>query len=123
MMTDQGSRITQGQFSFLPDLTDAQITAQVKYALNKIWAIGIEYTEAARYADTVGWAAGVIDQDGRITEAFEKLRETALARFEQTRDRNIASLHAAMANLVLAIRTHDEDIDPSPDNDDLRHDE
>lgn len=80
-------------------------------------------TEAARYADTVGWAEGVIDKDGRITEAFEKLRETALARFEQSHDRNIASLHDAMANLVLAIRTHDEDIDPSPDNDDLGHDE
>ncbi len=74
-------------------------------------------TEAARYADTVGWAEGVIDKDGRITDAFEKLRETALAHFEQSRDHNIASLHDAMANLVLAIRTHDEDIDPSPDND------
>jgi len=27
MMTNHGNRITQGQFSFLPDLTDAQITA------------------------------------------------------------------------------------------------
>ncbi len=30
MMTNPGNRITQGQFSFLPDLTDAQITAQIK---------------------------------------------------------------------------------------------
>ena len=35
MMTNHGNRITQGQFSFLPDLTDAQITAQIEYALNK----------------------------------------------------------------------------------------
>ena len=75
-------------------------------------------TEAARYASTVGWAAGVIDKDGRISEAFDKLRETAFARFEQTRDSNIASLHDALADLILAIRTHDEDIDPSPDNED-----
>ena len=45
MMTNLGNRITQGQFSFLPDLTDAQITAQVKYALDKGWALGIEYTD------------------------------------------------------------------------------
>ncbi len=45
MMTNPGNRITQGQFSFLPDLTDAQITAQVKYALKNSWAVGIEYTD------------------------------------------------------------------------------
>ena len=45
MMTNLGNRVTQGQFSFLPDLTDAQITAQVKYALGKGWALGIEYTD------------------------------------------------------------------------------
>ena len=45
MMTNLGNRVTQGQFSFLPDLTDAQITAQIKYALENGWAIGIEYTD------------------------------------------------------------------------------
>ena len=45
MMTNNGNRVTQGQFSFLPDLTDAQITTQVKYALDKGWALGIEYTD------------------------------------------------------------------------------
>jgi ribulose-bisphosphate carboxylase small chain len=45
MMTNTGSRLTQGQFSFLPDLTDRQITAQLEYALAKHWAVGIEYTD------------------------------------------------------------------------------
>jgi ribulose-bisphosphate carboxylase small chain len=45
MMTNTGSRLTQGQFSYLPDLTDEQITAQVKYALKHGWAVGIEYTD------------------------------------------------------------------------------
>jgi len=45
MMTNTGSRLTQGQFSFLPDLTDQQITAQVEYALEHSWAVGIEYTD------------------------------------------------------------------------------
>jgi ribulose-bisphosphate carboxylase small chain len=38
-------RITQGTFSFLPDLTDEQIAAQVRYALEHGWAIAIEYTD------------------------------------------------------------------------------
>jgi len=45
MMTNPGNRLTQGQFSFLPDLTDAQITAQIKYALNRGWAVSVEYTD------------------------------------------------------------------------------
>ena len=31
-------RITQGTFSFLPDLTDAEISAQIEYALKNGWA-------------------------------------------------------------------------------------
>ena len=38
-------RITQGCFSFLPDLDDAQITAQIEYILSKNWAVSIEYTD------------------------------------------------------------------------------
>jgi ribulose-bisphosphate carboxylase small chain len=38
-------RITQGTFSFLPDLTDKQITKQLDYCLEKGWALGIEYTD------------------------------------------------------------------------------
>lgn len=45
MMTNPGNRLTQGQFSFMPDLTDEQITAQIKYALSKGWAVNVEYTD------------------------------------------------------------------------------
>jgi len=38
-------RITQGCFSFLPDLTDEQIGAQVEYCLRNGWAIGVEYAD------------------------------------------------------------------------------
>ncbi len=38
-------RITQGCFSFLPDLTDDQIVAQIEYCLRNGWAIGLEYTD------------------------------------------------------------------------------
>ena len=38
-------RITQGQFSFLPDLTDEEIRAQVDYALSRGWALSVEWTD------------------------------------------------------------------------------
>ncbi|MDP3341946.1 ribulose bisphosphate carboxylase small subunit [Frigidibacter sp.] len=38
-------RITQGCFSYLPDLTDEQITAQVDYCLSRGWAVGVEHTD------------------------------------------------------------------------------
>ena len=38
-------RITQGTFSFLPDLTDAQIASQVAYCQRNGWAVNIEYTD------------------------------------------------------------------------------
>ena len=38
-------RITQGTFSFLPDLTDEEIAAQAQYALDNKWAVSIEFTD------------------------------------------------------------------------------
>ena len=38
-------RITQGTFSFLPDLTDTQIASQVEYCLAQGWAVSLEYTD------------------------------------------------------------------------------
>jgi ribulose-bisphosphate carboxylase small chain len=38
-------RLTQGTFSFLPDLSDAQISAQIEYCLERGWAVSVEYTE------------------------------------------------------------------------------
>ena len=38
-------KLTQGCFSFLPDLTDDQIIKQVQYAIKNSWAISIEYTD------------------------------------------------------------------------------
>ena len=38
-------RLTQGAFSFLPDLTDAQISSQIEYCLEQGWSVSIEYTD------------------------------------------------------------------------------
>jgi len=39
------ARITQGAFSLLPDLTDAQIKKQIEYAVSKGYAVSVEYTD------------------------------------------------------------------------------
>jgi ribulose-bisphosphate carboxylase small chain len=39
------ARITQGAFSLLPDLSDAQIKKQIEYAINSSFAIAIEWTD------------------------------------------------------------------------------
>ncbi len=38
-------KLTQGTFSFLPDLTDEQISKQIKYCLDNGWAVNVEYTD------------------------------------------------------------------------------
>ena len=45
MMTNPTGRVTQGQFSFLPDLTDAEITSQIEYGLARGYAWSVEYTD------------------------------------------------------------------------------
>jgi ribulose-bisphosphate carboxylase small chain len=37
-------RVTQGTFSFLPDFTDEEIEAQIRYALSHGWSISVEHT-------------------------------------------------------------------------------
>ena len=38
-------RLTQGCFSFLPDLTDEQIEKQIAYAISQGWAMNVEWTD------------------------------------------------------------------------------
>jgi ribulose-bisphosphate carboxylase small chain len=83
-------RITQGQFSFLPDLTDEQITAQIKYALNQGWALNVEFTDDPHPRNTYWemWgipmfdikdAAGILYEVNECRKAYPKhyIRVTA----------------------------------------------
>ena len=45
MMTNPVRKITQGQFSFLPELTDAEISLQIEYGLRRGYAWSVEYTD------------------------------------------------------------------------------
>jgi ribulose-bisphosphate carboxylase small chain len=38
-------RVTQGTFSFLPDLSDEQIQKQIQYCLDRGWPLNVEFTD------------------------------------------------------------------------------
>lgn len=71
-------RITQGAFSFLPDLTDAQIAVQAQYCLDKGWAISIEYTDDPHPRNTYWemWGPPLFD----LHDAAPVLRELQACR-------------------------------------------
>lgn len=55
--------ITQGTFSFLPPLTDEEITSQINYALEQGWACSIEFTDDPHPRNTYWemWAQPMFD--------------------------------------------------------------
>jgi len=76
-----GLHITQGTFSYLPELTDDEIRAQIQYGLDQGWAVAIEFTDDPHprnvYWDMWGMpmfdledAAGGLHEVNRCREAF-----------------------------------------------------
>jgi len=57
-------RITQGTFSYLPDFTDEEIAAQIRYCLANNWAVSIEYTDDPHPRNTYWemWGMPMFDQ-------------------------------------------------------------
>lgn len=74
--------------------------------------------QAQQLSDMVGWADGIIDKDGRVSEAFTQLQAQARLQHEATGDENIAILHDAVGDLLAAIFRHDEDLAPSSNDSD-----
>jgi len=56
-------RITQGAFSFLPDLTDEQIKKQIAYCISKGYAVNFEFTDDPHPRNTYWdmWGAPMFD--------------------------------------------------------------
>jgi len=95
MMTNPMGRVTQGQFSFLPDLTDEEIIAQIQYGLSKGYAWSVEYTDDPHPRNTYWemWgmpmfdledAAGVLMEVNACRKAFER-HYIRLMAFDSTR--------------------------------------
>ncbi|GBD45029.1 Ribulose bisphosphate carboxylase small chain [bacterium HR40] len=66
-------RVTQGTFSFLPDLTDEEIAAQVRYCYEKGWAINIEFTDDIHPRNTYWemWGLPMFDLDDPAAVMYE----------------------------------------------------
>ena len=95
MMTNPAGRITQGQFSFLPDLSDDEIALQVRYGLRMGYAWSVEYTDDPHPRNTY-WemfgmpmfdlqdAAGVLQELRECRQAFPQ-HYIRLMAFDSTR--------------------------------------
>lgn len=95
MITNPTGRITQGQFSFLPELTDEEIAAQVRYGLSRGYAWSVEYTDDPHPRNTYWemWdmpmfdlkdAAGVLMEMNACRAAFPR-HYIRLMAFDSTR--------------------------------------
>lgn len=73
---------------------------------------------AQETAALTGWAPGVIDPQGRFAKICKDLEDRARALYERTTRRELAELHDALAELRETVARHDEDIKPSPADDD-----
>ena len=58
-------RVTQGTFSYLPDFTNEEIEAQLRYALRNGWAIMVEHTDDPHPRNSLWemWAQPQFDLD------------------------------------------------------------
>ena len=111
MMTNPTGKLTQGQFSFLPDLTDDEITQQVQYGLDKGYAWSVEYTDDPHPRNTYWemWgmpmfdlrdAAGVMGEMKDCRKAFPN-HYVRLMAFDSTR--GVESI--AMSFIVNRLKT------------------
>jgi ribulose-bisphosphate carboxylase small chain len=73
-------RVTQGTFSYLPDFSDEQIDAQIKYALSHGWAMSIEYTDDIHPRNTYWDLWGLPQFDLSPDDSGNVLREVRAAR-------------------------------------------
>jgi ribulose-bisphosphate carboxylase small chain len=71
-------RITQGTFSYLPDLSDEEIAAQLRYILGSGWAPSIEYVDDPHPANPFWevWSTPMFD----VKDANEVMRELGACR-------------------------------------------
>ena len=66
-------RITQGTFSFLPDLTDEEIAQQAQYCIDNGWAVSLEYTDDPHPRNTYWdmWGHPMFDNPDSAAVVYE----------------------------------------------------
>jgi ribulose-bisphosphate carboxylase small chain len=73
-------RITQGTFSYLPDFSDEEIDAQIKYSLDRGWAMSVEYTDDIHPRNAYWDMWGLPMFDLKPEDSDNVLREVRAAR-------------------------------------------
>jgi ribulose-bisphosphate carboxylase small chain len=73
-------RITQGTFSFLPDLSDEEIVAQLLYSIKNNWALSVEYTNDIHPRNAYWELWGLPAFDTKPEEVDNIMREVRAAR-------------------------------------------
>ena len=71
--------LTQGTFSYLPELTDEEIAAQVRYAIDHRWALAVEFTDDPHPRNVYWemWGLPIFDADdpGAVVAEVNRCRE------------------------------------------------
>lgn len=88
-------RLTQGTFSFLPDLTEEEIRKQIDYCLQNNWAINVEYTDDPHPRNTYWemWGMPMFD-----------LKDPAAILFEIGECKKVYPTHYIKVNAFDAVR-------------------
>lgn len=73
-------RITQGTFSFLPDFTDEQIAAQIRFVLDHGWAMSLEHTDDPHPRNSYWEMWGLPLFDLKVDEADVVMRDVRACR-------------------------------------------
>ena len=95
-------RITQGTFSYLPDLTDEEIAAQLRYAIGQGWAVAVEFTDDPHPRNVLWemWGLPMFD----ISDAAAGLHEvTACRRAYPERYIRVSAYDASLGRQTTAL--------------------
>ena len=65
--------LTQGTFSFLPPLTDAEISKQVQYCIDNGWPLNVEFTDDPHPRNTYWemWGLPMFDETDAAAILYE----------------------------------------------------
>jgi ribulose bisphosphate carboxylase small subunit len=76
-------RLTQGCFSFLPDLTDEQIEKQITYAISRGWAMNVEWTDDPHPRNSYWelWGLPLFDVIPSVKRSNEAVQNTKTPNF------------------------------------------
>lgn len=96
-------KLRQGQFSYLPDFTEEEIAAQIRYAIQNGWGISIEYTDDPHPRNDYWefWDVPMfgIEDESEVLEELRKCREehpniyVGLTAYRSDRNRQGPMLH------------------------------